>query len=94
MKDINERKIEIENIVRNSIWENSTIELTYKFQNETDLWINGNVHFNYIIEIVGDKLVLKLYPNGKDFFVELKYGEILNLQDDKQNFELRLGNKV
>jgi len=94
MKDITEQINELETTIKNSIWENPTIGLTYKFQNENDLWINGNAHFHYKIESVQDKLVLKFYPNGKDFFIQLKYGEILYLQDDKQNFELRYRSKV
>lgn len=93
MKDINQKKLEIESVVRNTFWENSESGLTYKFQNESDLWVNGNGHFNYKIEIVNDKIILKLHPNGQDFFIELKYGEILCLHDDKQYFELRLRNR-
>jgi len=91
-KSIEKEKLEDE--INNSVWENSIYGLTYKFQNGNDLWINGNAHFNYEISIEQDRLMLKFFPNGKDFFIELKYGEILHLQDDKQQFELRLRERI
>ena len=94
MNDILNKKIKLEQEINNSIWENFQIGLIYKFQNGKDLWINGNTHFNYEVDIIEEKLVLKLFPNGQDFFIELKYGEILYLQDTKQNFELRLKTKL
>jgi hypothetical protein len=94
MKDKIEKKNELEAILKNSIWENPLFGLSYKFQNESDLWINGNAHFNYKIDIENDRLVLKFFPNGQDFFIELKYGEIIYLQDDKQQFELSLSRKL
>ena len=94
MKDINEKKIELEERIKNSIWESSEHGLTYKFQNESDLWINGNAHFSYNIGIAQDKLVLSFFPNGKEFFIELKFGEVLFLQDSRQNFTLTFKSKV
>lgn len=94
MNDITESKQKLEDEINNSIWENSTYGLIYKFQNGKDLWINGNAHFNSEIVIENDRLMLKFFPDGKDFFIDLKYGEILYLQDDKQHFELRLSEKI
>ncbi|MDA3911118.1 MAG: hypothetical protein PF448_07160 [Bacteroidales bacterium] len=94
MEELQKKKEELEQTVNNSIWDNSTYALTYKFQNGKDLWINGNAHFTYEIVIKNDRLMLKFFPNGKAFFIELKYGEILYLQDDKQQFELRFRERI
>lgn len=94
MKSLTEKKQEIEEAIHNSIWESFQYGLTYKFQNGKDLWINGNGHFNYELDIVDDRLVLKFFPNGADFFIDLKYGEVLYLQDSKQQFEMRLKTKL
>ena len=94
MEELKKKKEELEQTINNSIWDNSTYGLTYKFQNGKDLWINGNAHFTYEIVIENDRLKLKFFPNGKDFFIELKYGEILYLQDEKQHFELRLRERI
>ena len=89
MKNIIEKKMDLEILLRNSIWENQEYGLTYKFQNESDLWINGNAHFNYKIDIENEKLILKCFPNGKNYFIELKYEQTISLHDYKDNFELK-----
>ncbi|MHA7129617.1 hypothetical protein [Algoriphagus namhaensis] len=94
MEDLQDKKEQLEQAVNNSIWDNTTYGLSYKFQNGKDLWINGNAHFSYEIVIENDRLMLKFFPNGKDFIIELKYSEILYLQDNKQQFELRLREKI
>ena len=94
MEELKKKKEELEQTINNSIWDNSTYGLTYKFQNEKDLWINGNAHFTYEIVIENDRLKLKFFPNGKDLFIELKYGEILYLQDEIQHFELRFRERI
>jgi uncharacterized protein YpmS len=94
MEELQNKKEELEQTINNSIWDNSTYELSYKFQNGKDLWINGNAHFIYEIVIENKRLILKFSPNGKNFFIELKYGGILNLQDEKQYFELRIREKI
>lgn len=94
MEELQDKKAELEQTINNSIWDNSTYGLSYKFQNGKDLWINGNGHFNYEIVIENNRLMLKFSPNGKDFFIELKYGEILYLQDEKQQFELRFRERI
>lgn len=93
MEELKKKKEELEQIVNNSIWDN-TFGLTYQFQNGKDLWINGNAHFTYEIAIKKDRLMLKFFPNGEDFFIELKYGKILYLQDEKQYFELRFRERI
>ena len=94
MEELQDKKAELEQTINNSIWDNSTYGLSYKFQNGKDLWINGNGHFNYEIVIENNRLMLKFSPNGKDFFIELKYGEILYLQDEKQQFELQFRERI
>jgi len=89
MDEFQKMKKELEQAVHNSIWENYAYGLTYKFQNGRDLWINGNAHFNYAITIEENRIILKLSPNGKNFFIELKYGELIYLHDGQQQFELR-----
>jgi hypothetical protein len=94
MKNLTDKKTELEETINNSIWENFQIGLTYKFQNGKDLWVNGHGHFNYQIDIADERLVLKMFPNGADFIVELKYGDILYLQDNKQQFEMRFKSRL
>jgi len=94
MEELKKNKEELEQTINNSIWDNSTYGLTYKFQNGKDLWINGNAHFTYEIVIENDRLKLKFFPNGKDFFIELKYGEILYLQYEKQHLELQFRERI
>ena len=94
MQEYKKKKEELEQTIKNSIWGNSTIGLTYKFQNDKDLLIDGNAHFTYEIVIENDRLKLRFFPNGKDFFIELKYGEILYLQDEKEHFELRFRERI
>lgn len=93
MEELQKKKKELEQTINNSIWENSA-GLKYKFQHGKDLWINGNAHFTYEIMIEKDRLMLKFFPNGKDFYIELKYGVILYLQDEKHRFELRHREKI
>ena len=94
MKNIIERKTELETLLKNSIWQNHTYGLTYKFQNESDLWINGNAHFNYKIDIENDELILKCFPNGKNYIIELNYGVTITLHDNKEKFELQFNDKL
>lgn len=94
MEDLLIKKVKIEELINNSIWENLQFNLSYKFQNKKDLWINGNTHFNYKIELIENEVHLLLYPNGEDFIAELRYDEILYLQGNKQKFELRLRTKL
>jgi hypothetical protein len=94
MEELQNKKEELEQIINNSIWNNSNYGLSYKFQNGKDLWINGNAHFTYEIVIENNRLILKFSPNGQDFYIELINGETLNLKDEKQHFELRLREKI
>jgi hypothetical protein len=94
MEELQDKKAELEQTINNSIWDSSTYGLSYKFQNGKDLWINGNAHFIYEIVIENNRLMLKFSPNGKDFFIELKYAEILYLHDEKQQFDFRLRERI
>lgn len=94
MEDLLSKKLKFEELINNSIWENLQFNLSYKFQNRKDLWINGNTHFNYKIELFENELHLLLYPNGEDFIAEIRYDEILYLQGNKQKFELRFRTKL
>jgi hypothetical protein len=88
MENLLEKKQEIENLINNSTWESLEYGLIYKFQNQKDLWINGNAHFIYEISIENDRLMLNFYPNGEKFLIELNFGEMLYLQNEKYQFEL------